>query len=230
MPILVVGFAAASFGYGALLRGTDVVVNEVAIVRGAPDATEATAQVYFGVFSPTRSTYQVDVPRGALLASPINGDPFAGQAGLLDIVQGTGPEQPSAVRNLTVGTGSLRVVRAQLPITAPRMRATLTSLERRAHAARSRTPRTRRSRSWPWFSAARWSSSATSPAHEKRDVRIPIRDNQFGGALADQIVGPAFDSTNEAGIRRSTRYAMVSASSPTTRWAGRSASCPATRR
>ena len=59
MPLLVLAFTAASFGYGFLLRGTDVVVNEVAIVRGAPDATEATAQVYFGMFSPTRATYQV---------------------------------------------------------------------------------------------------------------------------------------------------------------------------
>ena len=101
MPVLVLAFAAASFGYGSFLRGTDVVVNEVAIVRGAPDATEASAQVYFGIFSPTRSTYQVQVPQGALLAAPMNGDPF-GQGGVttLDILQGTGPQRPSAVRNL----------------------------------------------------------------------------------------------------------------------------------
>ncbi|MEA2675392.1 MAG: hypothetical protein QOI92_2584, partial [Chloroflexota bacterium] len=41
MPVLVGTFALAAFGYGSFLRGTDVVVNEVAIVRGAPDATEA---------------------------------------------------------------------------------------------------------------------------------------------------------------------------------------------
>jgi hypothetical protein len=84
MPVLVV----AAFGYGALLRGTDVAVNEVAIVRGAPDATEATAQVYFGVFSPTRSTYRVDLPQGPLLASPMTADPFGLGTGFLDIVQG----------------------------------------------------------------------------------------------------------------------------------------------
>ena len=56
------------------LRGSQVIVNEVAIVRGAPDTTEASATVYVGVFSPTRGTYQVEVPGGALLSSPISGD------------------------------------------------------------------------------------------------------------------------------------------------------------
>ena len=125
MPVLVLAFAAAGFGYGALLKGTDVVVNEVAIVRGAPDATEASAQVYFGVFSPNRATYRVDVPQGALLAGPIAGDPFGQATTALDIVQGTGPAEPSAVRNLSVGTGSIRIVRAQVAVAAPRMRASL---------------------------------------------------------------------------------------------------------
>ena len=94
---------------GSVLRGTDVVVNEVSIVRGAPDTTEATAQVYFGIFSPTRSTYQVSIPQGALLAAPLNSDIFGGgTTTTLDILQGTGPQRPSAVRNLSVGTSSLR--------------------------------------------------------------------------------------------------------------------------
>ncbi len=100
-------------------------VNEVAIVHGAPDATEATAQVYFGIFSPNRATYRVDVPAGALLAAPISGDPFGQGSTTLDIIQGTGPGEPSAVRGLSVGTGSIRIVRAQVPVTAPRMRADL---------------------------------------------------------------------------------------------------------
>ena len=112
MPVLVLAFAAASFGYGALLRGTDVMVNEVAIVRGAPDATEATAQVYFGVFSPTRSTYRVDLPQGPLLASPINSDPFGLGSGSLDIVQGTG-SAAAVGRAQPVGRDELAADRAR---------------------------------------------------------------------------------------------------------------------
>ena len=47
-------------------------------MRGAPGATEGSAQVYLGVFSPTRGVYQVSVPGGALLSTPINGDLFGG--------------------------------------------------------------------------------------------------------------------------------------------------------
>ena len=57
MPALIVAFAVAAYGFGSLLRGSEVIVNEVAIVRGAPGATEGTAQAYLGVFSPSRGTY-----------------------------------------------------------------------------------------------------------------------------------------------------------------------------
>ena len=63
MPALIAIFAVGAYGYGSALRGSDVIVNEVAIVRGAPDATEGSAQVYLGVFSPTRGTYQLVAPR-----------------------------------------------------------------------------------------------------------------------------------------------------------------------
>jgi hypothetical protein len=208
MPVLVLGFAAAAFGYGSFLRGTDVVINEVAIVRGAPDATEATAQVYFGIFSPTRSTYQVLVPQGALLASPINGDPFGQGSATLDILQGTGSEQPSAVRDLSVGTGSLRVVRAQLPISAPRMRVSLTL----TNDVLTGTLENASDESLEGVAVVLGSSVVVLgdvPAHATKQVRLPIQANPFGSALADQVVGAAFDNTSEAGVRRSTRYQMV---------------------
>jgi hypothetical protein len=209
MPVLVVGFAVAAFAYGSFLRGTDVVVNEVAIVRGAPDATEATAQVYFGIFSPTRATYQVDLPQGPLLASPLNGDLF-GQGGTstLDILQGAGVGSPSAVRNLAVGSGSLRVVRAQLPVAAPRMKVSLAL----ADGVLTGSFENASDDDLEGVAIALGSSVALLgdvPAHSTRQVRLPIQGNPFGSALADQVVGQAFDNSSEAGVRRATRYAMV---------------------
>ncbi|HEX8025813.1 MAG TPA: hypothetical protein VF484_06395, partial [Candidatus Limnocylindrales bacterium] len=123
VPLLVVGFAAAAYGYGSLLRGSDIIVNEVAIIRGAPDTTEGRAQDYFGVFSPTRASYQLEVPGGALLAAPISGsDPFGQTTGVLDVVQG----DPAKVRDLSVGVAQLRTVRAETATTVPKMHATLT--------------------------------------------------------------------------------------------------------
>jgi hypothetical protein len=209
MPVLVLAFAAASFGYGSILRGTDVVINEIAIVRGAPDATEATANVYFGIFSPTRSTYQVDVPQGALLAAPIAGDPFGQGVANLDILQGTGTEQPSAVRNLSVGTGSIRIVRAELPVTAPRMKATLNLVNGVL------TGTFENASDQPLESVAVVLGSSVAilgdvEAHGTRNVRLPIQANPFSSGLAEQVIGPSFDTSTEAGIRRSARYSMVS--------------------
>ena len=121
MPILIVGFAVGAYALGSALRGSSIIVNEVGIVRGAPDATEGSAQVYLGVFSPTRGTYQVAVPGGALLSSPISGDVFGGQGASLDVVQG----DPSRVRDLAVGFGSLRTIRAEIAAVVPQIHADL---------------------------------------------------------------------------------------------------------
>jgi hypothetical protein len=121
IPVLIVAFAAGAYAFGSALRGSSIIVNEVGVVRGAPDATEATAQVYLGVFSPTRGTYQVAVPGGALLSSPISGDIFGGQGASLDIVQG----DPSRVRDLNVGVQSLRTIRAESQVVAPKIHAEL---------------------------------------------------------------------------------------------------------
>jgi hypothetical protein len=121
MPILIALFAVGAYGFGSALRGSDIIVNEVAIVRGAPDATEGSAQVYFGIFSPTRGTYQVALPGGALVSAPVVGDLFGGQAGSLDVVQGA----TARVRDLSVGFGSLRTVRADTPVEVPRLHADL---------------------------------------------------------------------------------------------------------
>ena len=53
---------------GFVLRGTEVIVNQVALVRAAPGTDAAQAQVYLGVFSPTRGTLRGGRPgRGAPL-------------------------------------------------------------------------------------------------------------------------------------------------------------------
>jgi hypothetical protein len=117
MPALIGVFAVGAYGYGAVLRGSDVLVNEVALVRGSPGATDGTAQVYIGVFSPSRGTYQVQVPGGALLSAPISGDFFGGDgsASALDVLQG----DPAKVRDLAVGFGSLRTIRAETAVAVP---------------------------------------------------------------------------------------------------------------
>jgi hypothetical protein len=122
MPLLVVGFTVAAFGIGFVLRGTDVIVNQVALVRAAPGTDAAQAQVYLGVFSPNRGSYEVGVPGGALLSAPYSGEGFDQGGGQgLDVVQG----DPARLRQLAVGYGALRAVRAEAPVLAPRIEAEL---------------------------------------------------------------------------------------------------------
>jgi hypothetical protein len=116
VPALIAVFTVGSFGIGALLRGSDVIIHEVAIVRGAAGTDQATVQSYLGIFSPSRATFQVRVPGGALLAAPMNGDIFGtGTTAALDVLQG----DPSRIRDLSVGFGSLRTVRAEGAATGP---------------------------------------------------------------------------------------------------------------
>jgi hypothetical protein len=115
IPALIGVFAVGAFGFGAALRGSDLIVHEVAIVRGAAGTPDALAQSYLGVFSPSRSSYQLRAPGGALLASPISGDWSGGETGPLDVLQG----DPSRIRNLSIGFGSLRTIRAESAAEAP---------------------------------------------------------------------------------------------------------------
>lgn len=121
MPVLIVGFAVGAYAFGASLRGSSVILNEIGVIHGAPDATEGSANLYLGVFSPARGTYQVAVPGGALLSSPIAGDIFGGAGASLDVLQG----DPARVRDLAIGFGSLRTIRAETAAAVPLVHAEL---------------------------------------------------------------------------------------------------------
>ena len=70
--MLIVIFSVGAFGLGRALKGSDTIVNTIAIVRGAAGAESGLGQVYVGVFSPSRRTFDVSVGGGALLSNPIS--------------------------------------------------------------------------------------------------------------------------------------------------------------
>jgi len=122
VPALIGVFAAGSFGIGALTRGSQVIVHEVAIVRGAPGTDQAGVQSWLAIFSPARATFQVRVPGDTLLSSPMSGDTSSGLgASALDVLEG----DPSRVRDLAVGYGSMRTIRAEGSATGPTLDADL---------------------------------------------------------------------------------------------------------
>ena len=209
MPVLIAVFAVASYGFGTALRGNDLILNEVAIVRGAPGAAEGTAQVYLGIYSPSRSTYQVQVPGGALLAAPISGDFIVGgDAGVLDVVQG----DPSLVRDLSVGFSSLRTIRAESATTVPLIEAQL-ALE---DGVLTGTIRNRSDATLERVAVVLGGSVVVVgdvPANSDKEVTLRPSGNAFFQSLSDRIFGQVFfgDSSqmSDEGLRLRVRHAVV---------------------
>ena len=189
MPALIVAFAIGAYGFGTLLRGSELIVNEVAIVRGAPGATEGLAQAYFGVFSPTRGSYQLRVPGGALLSSPVSGDSFTsdGTQASLDVLQG----DPARVRDLGVGFGSLRTVRAESAVTVPLVKTDLRLEESRLKGTvtNASTERLLAPAIVLGGTVAKLSDLAPGAT---ANVDVALQIAQLGQQLSDKIVGPVF--------------------------------------
>lgn len=186
-PILIAIFTAGSFLIGGSLRGQDVIIHEVAIVRGAPGTNVATVQSYLGIYSPNRATMQVRVPGDALLGSPMNGDIFgSGTVSPLDILQG----DPSTVRNLDVGVGSLRTIRAEASATGPIITANLTVTDGRLKGTVTNgSDRALTGASIVLGSAAQTLGDIAPGA--SAEVNLGLGSNPFNtGALSDRIIGP----------------------------------------
>ncbi len=208
MPILIGGFAVGAYAYGSALRGSSVIVNEVGIVRGAPDAGEGAAQVYLGVFSPARGTYQVAVPGGALLSSPISGDVFGGSGASLDVVQG----DPSRIRDLVVGFGSLRTIRAESQVVGPKIHAELALVDGTLTGTIRNDATTLLERPTLVLGTNVKVFNDLAPG-ESVPVALPVDDAGFGQTLSDRIFGqPFFDGsvgTTESSRRDQTRHAVI---------------------
>ncbi|HWH23405.1 MAG TPA: hypothetical protein VNW68_00775, partial [Candidatus Limnocylindria bacterium] len=115
MPALVAIFALVSYGIGAALKGSDVIVNQIAIVRAGEGTERGLGQVYVGVYSPSRRTFDVRIAGGAMLSNPISQTMYGGTEQPLDVIFGA----PSRLRNFEVGFGVLRGFRADAPADVP---------------------------------------------------------------------------------------------------------------
>jgi hypothetical protein len=116
IPALVAVFAAASYGLGASLKGSDVIVNEIAVVRAAQGTGRGIGQAYLGIYSPSRRTFDVSIPGGALLSNPASLARNGQTEQPLDVIFG---ESTSRLRGFEVGFGVLRGFRAEAPADAP---------------------------------------------------------------------------------------------------------------
>jgi hypothetical protein len=124
MPATIVAFAIGAYAFGVQLRGPNVVVNELAIVSGAAGTDRGLAQIYVGVYSPSRSTFDVQVGGDALMSAPVTSPDFMGEGQAsqpVDVLLG----DTATLRGYGVGFGVLRAFRAETALTTPRVDADL---------------------------------------------------------------------------------------------------------
>ena len=108
IPAITILFTGGAFGLGYALRGTDLIVNKIALASAQRDGTTRVTS-YMGLFSPSRQSYEIEVQGGGLL-SPLNptyspfSDTSAGTGGDMVFVQGS----PGRVRGLTINQWSMQ--------------------------------------------------------------------------------------------------------------------------
>ena len=110
IPAITLVFTGLSFGIAYARRGTDLIINKIAVIHVQP---EGPAQVnsYIGLFSPANQSYEIEVG-GKNLLSPISGYyspwmssmPPSQSSNNITFVQG----DPSVVRGLTVNQWSMQ--------------------------------------------------------------------------------------------------------------------------
>ena len=115
-------FGVGTYAVGMGLKGTDVIVDQLAIVRAAAGTDRGLAQAYVGIFSPNRQTYDVAVGDDALLANPI----YLHRAATAARPSMSSAASSSRLRGYEVGFGVLRAFRAEAPVRTPRVDADLT--------------------------------------------------------------------------------------------------------
>jgi len=112
-PALVLVFSGTSYGIGYAMKGSDVIVNQVAVVRTAAEGGAASVSTFAGIFSPTRATYDLTVEADALLSALqlIGFEPTVSTGSFV-----TEQGDPAHLRGLAVSVFGLQAVRAEAVI------------------------------------------------------------------------------------------------------------------
>jgi hypothetical protein len=110
IPLLTLIFSAGAVGIGYAMRGTDLLLNEVAMVELRPGGSAAVTS-YLGLFSPAQRSYEIEVEGAGLLAplsqsyDPWTSGPLpSASSGPTTFVQGN----PGTVRGLAVNQWSMQ--------------------------------------------------------------------------------------------------------------------------
>lgn len=207
IPALVVVFAVGSYGLGATLKGSDVIVNQITVVRAAQGTGRGIGQAYIGIYSPSRRSFDVRIPGGALLSNPASQAQFGQAETPLDVLFG---ESTSRLRNFEVGFGVLRGFRAEAPADAPQVDADL-----RLSSGKLTGTVTNRSDMALENVAVLFSGGAavlpTLEAGQSREIDLDVSSSNpfMGFGLSEMIFGSTFPRDQAQARTVTTRRAVL---------------------
>ena len=112
IPACILLFSALAYGTGFQLRGGDVIINRLTLVYGTGGGEVARARSLFGIFSPSRGSYDIEMPEGTL-ARPVQDDSFGSSEAT---VAQNGATQ---LQDVMVDVAGLRAFRADADIVPP---------------------------------------------------------------------------------------------------------------
>jgi hypothetical protein len=106
VPVLIGLFSCVAYGVGYFSRGHRAIVSQVATVRAHIESKTAVVRGYAGLYSPSRQTYDVRLPDGALVQEARSSRMSMGSMGTgkLYVEQGS----PPLVQDLEVDVGGMR--------------------------------------------------------------------------------------------------------------------------
>lgn len=118
IPILTLLFAIGAFGISNQLRGSDVILNRVSVVEFSINGKARQAETLVGLFSPTRGTYNLQVPDNAFVI-PVSGaynpyDSANDTVPAVEIVESS----PVLVRGISLNQGAMQSFAIESPAPA----------------------------------------------------------------------------------------------------------------
>jgi hypothetical protein len=205
MPLLIAIFSVGAFGLGRALKGSDTIVNTIAIVRGAAGAETGLGQVYISNFSPSRRTFDVSVGGGALLSNPMSVQQQGVAGAPLDILLG----DPAQVRGYAIVYVVLRGFRAESALPVPKVESDLTLTDGRLQGNVTNASDATIEDAAVVYGGSMAKLGDLAPGATSK-VDLQLGTNQaFGGGISDRMFGPYTGGTTDRDRTMTTRRTVI---------------------
>lgn len=118
IPALTLVFAMLAYGFGARQRGSDILINELAIIQ-SDGANAATVHGYAGIFSPIKDEYAVQASPNTLLRPLMVNAGFGGPGAAQGAASALYSNDPAEIRQLAINQWSMEMFAFEYRLSDP---------------------------------------------------------------------------------------------------------------